>query len=136
MAEATDGAIWPRGDWRTWQPIVGAAYATSLTRLRAWSNVATGILYLAAAVMVAYYLLIAKAGTLLGATIVLIVPWAVVMVVIEYQRGRLARTMLRNLAVHGKTVSVVPRFAEPLFLRWKQVNGVTTDDLQDSAPRI
>jgi hypothetical protein len=136
MTDPTDGAIWPRGYWRTWQPIVGSAYATSLTRLRAWSNVTTVILYLIAAVVVAYYLLIARSGSLLGVTLILLVPWVIVMGVIEYQRGRLAKTMLRNLAAHGKRVTAVPRFAEPMFLRWMIANGITTDDLQDSAPRI
>ena len=134
MADQPDAAIWPRGYWRTWRPIVGAAYATSLTRLRAWSNVVTTILYLVAAVMLAYYLLVAKSGATLGATVALLVPWAIVVGVIEYRRLQLAKTMLRNLAAHGKPVTVLPRFGEVQFLRWKREHGVTTDDLQDSAP--
>jgi hypothetical protein len=131
-----DGAIRPRGYWRTWQPILGATYATSLTRLRAWSNVVTTLLYLVAAVLLAYYFLIVKSGTLLAATLTLLVPWAIVVGIIEYQKLRLARTLVRNLAAHGKTIAVLPRFGEVQFLRWKAENGVTTDDLQDSAPLV
>ncbi len=136
MAGEDDGAIWPRGYWRTWQPIVGTAYATSLTRLRAWSNVVTTILYLIAAVMLAWYFLVAKAGTLLAATLILLVPWAIVVGLIEYRRRALAKTMLRNLAAHGKPVSVLPSFAEPQFIAWMRAFDVTADDLQDSAPLV
>jgi hypothetical protein len=134
VSDQPEGATWPRGYWRTWEPIVGATYATALTRLRAWSNVVTTILYLMAAVLLAYYLLIAKSGTTLAATVTLLVPWAIVVGVIEYRRLLLARTMLRNLAAHGKAVAALPRFGEVQFLRWKRENGVTTEDLQGSAP--
>jgi hypothetical protein len=135
MSTAPDGSIWPRGYWRTWEPIVGATYATSLTRLRAWSNVVTTILYAIAVVMLAYYFLIAQSGSLLAATLILLVPWAIVVGIIEYQRRRLAKTLLRNLAVNGKVVSELPTFAEAQFLRWKRDHSVSTDDLQSSAPR-
>jgi CHASE2 domain-containing sensor protein len=135
MSATRDGSIWPRGYWRTWEPIVGSTYATSLTRLRAWSNVVTTILYAIAAVMLAYYFLILKSGSLLPATVTLLVPWAVVVGVIEFQRRRLAQTVQRNLAANGKAVSELPRFAEAQFLRWKRDNSVTTDDLRSSAPR-
>ena len=134
-AGPADGAIWPRGYWRTWQPIVGAIYATSLTRLRAWSNVVTTILYLAALVMLVYYFAVSKSGTLLGATLILLVPWAVVVGVIEFQRRKLAKTIIRNLAANGTPVGETPTFAEPQFLRWKRDHSVTTEDLQNSAPR-
>lgn len=76
MTSAPDDSIWPRGYWRTWEPIVGATYATSLTRLRARSNVATTVLYaIAVAVaMLAYYYVGPKGGSLLVATIVVLVP--------------------------------------------------------------
>jgi hypothetical protein len=135
MASPTDGAIWPRGYWRTWQPIVGATYATSLTRLRAWSNVVTTLLYLAAIVMLVYYFVIARSGTLLVATFVLLVPWAAVITVIEVSRRRLAKTLQRNLAANGKPVGEVPTFVDIQFLRWKQTHTVTTDDLESSAPK-
>jgi hypothetical protein len=135
MSTAPDGSIWPRGYWRTWEPIVGPTYATSLTRLRAWSNVVTTILYALAIVMLAYYFLVVQSGSLLAATLILLVPWAIVIGVIEYQRRRLAKTVLRNLAANGKVVSELPTFAEPQFLRWKRDHSVSTDDLQSSAPR-
>jgi hypothetical protein len=115
MSTAPDGSIWPRGYWRTWEPIVGPTYATSLTRLRAWSNVVTTILYALAIVMLAYYFLVVQSGSLLAATLILLVPWAIVIGVIEYQRRRLAKTVLRNLAANGKVVSELPTFAEPMI---------------------
>jgi hypothetical protein len=135
MSEESDGAIWPRGYWRTWAPIVGPTYATSLTKLRAWSNVVTTILYLIALVMLAYYFLVVKSGSLLLATFTLLVPWIVVVAIIEYQRRRLAKTMQRNLAANGKRVPELPTFADVQFLRWKRDHSVTTDDLESSAPR-
>jgi hypothetical protein len=135
MANATDGAIWPRGYWRTWEPIVGATYATSLTKLRAWSNVVTTLLYVIAAVMLAYYFLILQSGTLLTATFVLLVPWAIAVGVIEWQRRRLAKTVQRNLAANGKPVSELPTFVEVQFLRWKLTHTVTTEELEATAPR-
>jgi hypothetical protein len=135
MSQAPDGSIWPRGYWRTWEPIVGATYATSLTKLRAWSNVVTTILYAIAFVMLAYYFLVVKSGSLLVATFTLLVPWAVVVGIIEYQRRHLAKTVQRNLAANGKPVPEVPNFAEAQFLRWKRDHAVTTEDLQASAPR-
>ena len=135
MSNASDGSIWPRGYWRTWEPIVGPTYATSLTKLRAWSNVVTTILYAIAIVMLAYYFLVVKSGSLLVATFTLLVPWAVVVGVIEYQRRRLAKTVQRNLAANGKPVPELPTFAEPQFLRWKRDHSVTTEDLENSAPR-
>jgi hypothetical protein len=133
--ERTDAAIWPRGYWRTWQPIVGATYATSLTRLRAWSNVVTTILYLAAVVMLVYYFALAQSGTLLAATFILLLPWVVVVATIEFRRRAIAKTMIRNLAANGKPVRETPTFAEPQFLRWMRDHSVTTEDLQNSAPR-
>jgi hypothetical protein len=135
MTQVSDGSIWPRGYWRTWEPIVGPSYATSLTKLRAWSNVVTTILYAIALVMLAYYFLVVKSGSLLAATFTLLVPWAVVVGIIEYQRRRLAKTVQRNLAANGKTVSELPTFAEAQFLRWKRDHAVTTEDLESSAPR-
>jgi ABC-type uncharacterized transport system permease subunit len=135
MANAADGSVWPHGYWRTWQPIVGATYATSLTRLRAWSNVVTILLFVIAAVMLAYYFLIVRSGTLLAAIFVLLVPWAIATVIIEWQRRRLAKTVQRNLAANGKAVSELPTFVDIQFLRWKQAHTVTTDDLESSAPR-
>ena len=38
-------------------------------------------------------------------------------------------------AANGKTVNEIPTFAEPQFLRWKLIHGVTTEDLQSTAPR-
>lgn len=134
MAEMTDGAIWPRGYWRSWEPIVGATYATTLTRLRAWSNVITTLLYVAALVLLAYYFLVLRSGSLLTATFILLVPWAVVVVIIELQRRKLVTIMLRNLAANGKPVSERPTFVDVQFLRWKRNHSVTTDDLQNSAP--
>jgi hypothetical protein len=135
MSDASDCSIWPRRYWRTWEPIVGATYATSLTKLRAWSNVVTAVLYAIGIVMLAYYFLILNSGSLLVATLTLLVPWAIVVGVIEFQRRRLAKTVRRNLAANGKAVNELPTFAEAQFLRWKQDHAVTTDDLQSSAPR-
>ena len=135
MSQASDGSIWPRGYWRTWEPIVGPTYATSLTKLRAWSNVVTTILYAIAIVVLAYYFLVVKSGSLLAATFTLLIPWAIVVGVIEYQRRRLAKTMQRNLAANGKPVPELPTFAEVQFLRWKRDHSVSTEDLQASAPR-
>jgi hypothetical protein len=135
MAEPTDGSIWPRGYWRTWEAMLGATYATSLTKLRAWSSVVTTILYAAAIVMLAYYFLVVRSGTLLTAVFVLLIPWAVVVGVIEFQRRKLAKTIQRNLAANGKPVSEIPTFVDVQFLRWKQNHGVSTEDLQNSAPR-
>ena len=135
MASAPDGSIWPRGYWRTWEPIVGPTYATSLTRLRAWSNVVTLVLYLIAAVMLVYFFVAHETGSLLGVTLALLVPWAVIVGVIEYRRRQLAKTVQRNLAANGKAVSELPPFAEAPFLRWKLHHSVTTEDLQQSAPR-
>ncbi len=135
MSQVSDGSIWPRGYWRTWAPIVGPTYATSLTRLRAWSNVVTTILYLVALVMLAYYFLVVKNGSLLLATFSLLVPWVVAVGIIEYQRRRLAKTMQRNLAANGKPVPELPTFADVQFLRWKRDHSVTTEDLESSAPR-
>jgi hypothetical protein len=134
MSQASDGSIWPRGYWRTWAPIVGPTYATSLTKLRAWSNVITTILYLIALVMLAYYFLVLKSGSLLLATFTLLVPWVVAVGIIEYQRRRLAKTMQRNLAANGKRVPELPTFADVQFLRWKRDHSVTTEDLENSAP--
>jgi hypothetical protein len=135
MVAPDDGSIWPRGYWHTWAPIVGPRYATTLTKLRAWSNVVTTLLYTVAVVLAAYYLLIAKGGSILWATIVLLIPWTVIVAVIEYQRRRVAKTMQRNLAAAGKPVSQVPIFIEVRFLEWKRTHSVTTDDLESSAPR-
>jgi hypothetical protein len=135
MSATSDGSIWPRGYWRTWEPIIGPSYATSLTKLRAWSNVVTTILYAIAVVMLAYYFILVRSGSLLAATFILLVPWAVVVGIIELQRRHLARTVQRNLAANGKPVSELPTFAEAQFLRWKRDHSVTTDDLQQSAPR-
>jgi hypothetical protein len=135
MADSTDGSIWPRRYWRSWEPIVGATYATSLTRLRAWSNVVTTLLYIAALILLAYYILVVRNGSLLTATIILLVPWAIVVGAIELMRRRLANTIQRNLAANGKPVSERPTFVDVQFLRWKRDNSVTTDDLQNSAPR-
>jgi hypothetical protein len=135
MPETGDGAIWPRGYWRTWEPIVGASYATTLTKLRAWSTVVTTILYVIAVVMLVYYFAVVRSGTLYAATFILLIPWAVVVGVIELQRRRLAKTMQRNLAAHGKPVSELPTFGDVQFLRWKREHGVSTEDLEDSAPR-
>jgi hypothetical protein len=85
--------------------------------------------------MLAYYFLVVKSGSLLVATFTLLVPWAVVVGIIEYQRRRLAKTVQRNLAANGKPVPEVPNFAEAQFLRWKRDHAVTTEDLQASAPR-
>jgi hypothetical protein len=134
MADSTDGSIWPRRYWRSWEPIVGATYATSLTRLRAWSNVVTTLLYIAALILLAYYVLVVRNGSLLTATIILLIPWAIVVGVIELQRRRLANTIQRNLAANGKPVSERPTFVDVQFLRWKRDHSVTTDDLQNSAP--
>ena len=134
MTSAPNGSIWPRGYWRTWEPIVGPTYATSLTRLRAWSNVVTTILYAIAVVMLAYYFLVVKSGSLLAATLALLAPWTIVVGVIEYQRRRLARTVQYNLAANGKAVSELPTFVEAQFLRWKRDHAVSTDDLESSAP--
>jgi flagellin-like protein len=135
MANAADGSVWPRGYWRTWQPIVGATYATSLTKLRAWSNVVTTLLFVVATVMLAYYFLIARSGTLLTAVFVLLVPWAIAVGIIEWQRRRLAKTVQRNLAANGKPVGELPTFVDIQFLRWKQTHSVTTDELEATAPR-
>jgi hypothetical protein len=135
MTSGPDGSIWPRGYWRTWEPIVGLTYATALTKLRAWSNVATTILYAIAVVMLAYYFVVVKSGSLLAATLALLVPWAVVVGIIEFQRRRLARTVQRNLAANGKAVNELPTFAEAQFLRWKRDHAVTTADLEATAPR-
>ena len=135
MSQAQDGSIWPRGYWRTWEPIVGPTYATSLTKLRAWTNVITTILYLIALVMLAYYFLVLKSGSLLLATFTLLVPWVVAVGIIEYQRRRLAKTMQRNLAANGKPVPELPTFGDVQFLRWKRDHSVTTEDLESSAPR-
>jgi hypothetical protein len=135
MSQASDGSIWPRGYWRTWAPIVGPTYATSLTKLRAWSNVITTLLYLIALVMLAYYFLVLKSGSLLLATFTLLVPWAVAVGIIEYRRRRLAKTMQRNLAANGKPVPELPTFVDVQFLRWKRDHSVTTEDLESSAPR-
>jgi hypothetical protein len=132
--DATDGSIWPRGYWRSWEPIVGVTYATTLTKLKAWSNVITTLLYLAALVILAYYFLVVRSGSLLTATFILLVPWAVVVGIIELQRRKLATTMLRNLAANGKPVGERPTFVDVQFLRWKREHSVTTDDLQNSAP--
>ena len=134
MARATDGSIWPRGYWRTWEPIVGPTYATALTRLRAWSNAVTTLLYVAAVVMLAYYFLIVQSGTLLVATFVLLAPWAAVVTLIEVSRRRLAKTVQRNLAANGKPVGELPTFVDIQFLRWKQAHSVSTEDLESSAP--
>jgi hypothetical protein len=136
MSEPTDRSIWPRAYWRTWAPIVGATYATSLTKLRAWSNVITTVLYLGAIVMLAYYFLVVRSGTLLTAVFVLLIPWAAVVVIIEFQRRKLAKTIQRNLAANGKPVTETPTFIDVQFLRWKQTQSVTTEDLQESAPRV
>ena len=135
MTNAADGSVWPHGYWRTWQPIVGATYATALTKLRAWSNVVTTLLFVIAAVMLAYYFLIARSGTLLTGIFVLLVPWAIAVGIIEWQRRRLAKTVQRNLAANGKPVSELPTFVDIQFLRWKQVHSITTDDLEATAPR-
>ena len=135
MATVTDGSMWPRGYWRTWEPIVGATYATALTKLRAWSNVVTTLLYVSAVVLLAYYFLIVRSGTLVTAIFVLLVPWAIATGIIEWQRRRLAKTVQRNLAANGKPVSELPTFVDIQFLRWKQAHTVTTDDLESSAPR-
>jgi ABC-type protease/lipase transport system fused ATPase/permease subunit len=135
MVERTDGAIWPRGYWHSWEPLVGVTYATALTKLRAWSTVITTLLYLIALVMLAYYFLVVRSGSLLTATFILLIPWAAVIGVIEWQRRRLATTMLRNLAANGKPVTERPTFVDVQFLRWKRDHSVTTDDLQNSAPR-
>jgi hypothetical protein len=135
MSTVHDGSIWPHGYWRTWEPIVGATYATSLTALRAWSNVVTTILYAIAVVMLAYYFLVLKTGDLFAATFILLIPWAIVVGVIEFQRRRLAKTIQRNLAANGKAVSELPTFIEVQFLRWKRDHSVSTEDLQSSAPR-
>lgn len=135
MTSAPDGSIWPRGYWRTWEPIVGPTYATSLTRLRAWSNVVTTVLYAIAVGMLIYFFAVHETGSLLGITLALLVPWAVVVGIIEYRRRQLARTVQRNLAANGKPVTELPMFAEAQFLRWKRDHSVTTEDLQQSAPR-
>jgi hypothetical protein len=135
MSEAPDGSIWPHGYWRTWEPIVGATYATSLTKMRAWSNVVTTLLYAIALMMLAYYFLVVRSGSLLAATFTLLVPWAIVVGFIEYQRRQLAKTVQRNLAANGKPVSERPTFVDVQFLRWKRDHEVTTEDLQNSAPR-
>jgi hypothetical protein len=135
MAESTDGSIWPRGYWRTWEAIVGATYATSLTKLRAWSTLVTAVLYVVAIMILAYYFLVVRSGTLLTAVFILLIPWAVVVGVIEVQRRRLAKIIQCNLAAGGKPVSEVPTFVDVQFLRWKQTHGVSTEDLQNSAPR-
>ena len=94
----------------------------------------TTVLYLSALVLLADHFLILKSGSLLAATFTLPIPWAVVVGVNEYLRRQLAKTVLRNLAANGKPVGELPTFAEPQFLRWKRDHGVTTDDLQSSAP--
>jgi hypothetical protein len=135
MARADDPAIWPRGYWHTWEALAGPTYATTLTRLRAWSNTATILLFVFAFVLLVYFLIVARTGSMLPAILTLLVPWAIVVGVIEYRRGQLARTIARNLAANGKPVSVMPPLSESQFLRWKRDHNVTTDDLQNSAPR-
>jgi hypothetical protein len=95
----------------------------------------TTLLYLVAIVILAYYFLFSRTGSLLITTAVLIVPWAVVVAVIEYRRHRLAITLQRNLAVNGRPVPEVPTFVDIQFLRWKRNYSVTTDELQASAPK-
>ena len=135
MTDTDDGSIWPRGYWRTWAPIVGPSYATSLTKLRAWSNVVTTILFVVAVVMLAYYFLILKSGSLLVPTFILLIPWVLAVGAIEYQRRRLAKTVQRNLAANGMPVSELPTFGEAQFLRWKRDHSISTEDLQSTAPR-
>ena len=135
-ADANAAAIWPRAYWRTWASLAGPTYATALTRLRAWSNTATILLFIFAFVMLVYFLAVAKTGSMLPAILALLVPWGIVSAVIEYRRGRVAQTMTRNLAANGQAVSVIPTLSELQFQGWKREHGVTADDLQNSAPLV
>jgi ABC-type transport system involved in cytochrome c biogenesis permease subunit len=136
MSEINSLAIWPRGYWHTWEALAGPTYATALTRLRAWSNTATILLFIFAFVMLVYFLAIAKSGSMLPAILALLVPWGIVSAVIEYRRGRVAQTMARNLAANGQAVAAIPTLSELQFQGWKRENGVTADDLQNSAPLV
>jgi ABC-type transport system involved in cytochrome c biogenesis permease subunit len=136
MSTADGPAIWPRAYWHTWEALAGPTYATALTRLRAWSNTATILLFIFAFVMLVYFLAVAKTGSMLPAILALLVPWGVVSFVIEYRRSRVAQTMARNLAANGRAVPVIPPLTELQFLGWKREHGITADDLQNSAPLI